>query len=129
MPLHNNPGDADAVRTLPWTEDHMGRLLTIAAATSSSFADMGYIMVSGVSYINIINTTGATLFVTPDAGNAGILNYPIPDGGALKISGRSSKLENYRFYSVAGGDFGAMMELTLQDTAKTTSTTTTTTTT
>jgi hypothetical protein len=104
------------------SEDHLGR--AVAVDGSNSFADLSYTLHEFVEAVAILNTSGATLYYTPDGGTAGTGNFPVPDGASVTIYGNRGKLANVRLYLAVSGTIGLIQQVTQQTTPTTTTTTT-----
>lgn len=114
---------ADPIYQVNSLEDHLGRSLTFTG--SNSLADLNYDLHADAEAVVIFNTSGATLYYTPNGGTAGTGNLPLADGKEIRIAGNRAKLALVRLYLAAEGTIGILQEIGLQETPATTTTTTT----
>lgn len=100
--IQHSAGAAQPVRQVSGVEDWSAR--TISVDGSNSFDDLGYGLHPDVQAVVGINTSGATLYYTPNGGTAGTGNLAIPDGQSFRIEGNRRKLAKARFYLASAGN-------------------------
>ena len=123
--ISNRAANAQLIRTAyDGNEDHLGRSVTFSG--SKSFSDLLYTLHEFVEAVAILNTSGATLYYTPNGGTAGTGNFPIPNGATITLYGSRTKLANVRLYLASSGTIGVIQQVTTHTTPATTTTTTTT---